>query len=104
MLGKIFNFFRSFKPKIISAFIIVLVVPCIIIGSFSYRTAKNTVEEEILSSIKENISIMDSSIDQAIQPKIENVKLLSEKISSTYYKGNGKTELKNLLEQYGQYF
>jgi len=100
MLGK----FNSFKPKLILAFIFILLVPSILIGTLSFITAKNTLEDQIILGMKENIRLLDSSIDEAIQPKIENVELLSEKISSNLLNNDEKAELEHLLEQYGQYF
>lgn len=75
-----------------------------IIGTLSYMTARDTVEDKIKDGINENVSLLDSSISNAIEPKKENIKYLSQKITSDLYTKEHKSDLMGILQFYGKLY
>ncbi|MFE8697686.1 methyl-accepting chemotaxis protein [Cytobacillus sp. FJAT-53684] len=94
------NIFRNIKPKLILAFSFILIVPAIIIGSLSYTTAKNAVEQEILDGFSGTIDLLNTSIDDTIQTKRHDIDVLSKRISSNQYQGDSSPGIRQLLDQY----
>ena len=96
------NFISNLKVKLVFAFILFLVVPAISIGLLSYSTAKNTVEHEILQAIDQNINLLNSAVDNSLQPKIFDVDFFSQKINAELYQDENSPELRKDLDQYIQ--
>ena len=101
-MKSILSFFRNIKTKLIFAFAIILIIPGVTIGSLAYLTAKDTVEDEMLSGIDDNISFLNSTIDKTIQPKIHDIVYLSKSATSQLYEGDSSPELRQRLSQYAQ--
>jgi len=51
------QFFGSFKGKLFTLFALILLIPVISVGSLSYLSAKNSIEQEILFSANESVEI-----------------------------------------------
>ncbi|WP_223554965.1 methyl-accepting chemotaxis protein [Lysinibacillus sphaericus] len=91
--------FGSFKGKLYTLFALILLVPVISVGSFSYLSAKNSIKEEILFSANESVTMLNSTIDKTISEKINDINVFSEEIESSKYKQNGAAILTN-FQQY----
>lgn len=103
-MKKIGSFISKLKPKLVLSFALILIVPSMIIGSLSYMTAKNTVGDRIKDGINENVQLLNSSINNEIGPKKENITYLSEKISSELYTKEHRSDLVDILQFYGKLF
>ncbi|KOS64203.1 methyl-accepting chemotaxis protein [Lysinibacillus agricola] len=77
--------FGSFKGKLYTLFALILLIPVITVGSFSYLSAKNSIKEEILFSANESVEILNTLIDKTISEKINEVNVYSEEIDSSMY-------------------
>lgn len=99
-MKKIFQAFRNLKVKLFVSFLLVLMIPGIFIGYLSYSTAKESVVNEILDGIEENLNLLNISINNMIQSKLHDVDTFSQKISSTQYNFDSNPELRT---QFGQY-
>ncbi|GAB0169347.1 methyl-accepting chemotaxis protein [Lysinibacillus sp. CTST325] len=91
--------FGSFKGKLYTLFALILLVPVITVGSFSYLSAKKSIKEEILFSANESVNILNKVIDETISAKINDINVFSEEINSSTYKQNGAAILTN-FQQY----
>ena len=57
------------KTKLSMAFIAILIIPSLIVGVSSYNKAKTDLNETILQSAKDNISILDKIVDDELENK-----------------------------------
>ena len=94
------NLMSNIKVKLVFAFIIILVIPAISIGLLSYSTAKDTVEHEILQGIEQTVSLLNSAIDSALQPKILDVDFFSQTTNANIYQDENSPELRGRFDQY----
>ncbi|MFJ8458567.1 methyl-accepting chemotaxis protein [Lysinibacillus xylanilyticus] len=91
--------FGSFKGKLYTLFALILLVPVITVGSFSYLSAKNSIKEEILFSANESVTMLNSTIDKTISEKINDINVYSEEIDSSMYEKKGA----GILTDFHQY-
>ncbi|MEC1739892.1 methyl-accepting chemotaxis protein [Schinkia azotoformans] len=89
-----FSKFNTIRKKLILAFSIILIIPALSIGIFAYSTAKNAVEHEIMDGIDENINLLNISINNAIEPKLQNIDVFYQEITSDLYQGESSPELR----------
>ncbi|MDQ0215905.1 methyl-accepting chemotaxis protein [Oikeobacillus pervagus] len=94
------NFFRNIRTKLIIAFTIILIVPSITIGSLVYITAKDAVGHEVVEGIRDNINLLNHTIDNTVQPKIHDVEYLSKNLSLQLKKEENISDLRKSLNQY----
>lgn len=94
---------NNIKVKLISAFILILIIPALSIGSLSYKTAKDAVENEITHGIDQNISLLNATIDNTIQGKINDAEVYSKLITKEQYNENNIPELRHQFDQYLQF-
>lgn len=67
----------SIKLRLILSFLVILILPCTIIGWNSYGTAKLKVKEQMINQASENVKLLDQTIEQYIQAKQQDVEILS---------------------------
>ncbi|WP_102273686.1 methyl-accepting chemotaxis protein [Cytobacillus massiliigabonensis] len=96
------NNFRNIKTKLIAAFALILIIPAISIGSIAYITARDAVEHQVLDGIAESLDLLNLTIDDTLQPKVHDVKFLSESVTSLLYEGASSPDIREKLEQYVQ--
>ena len=94
------NFMSNIKVKLIFAFIVFLIVPAITIGFLSYSTAKNAIENDTLHGIEQTISLLNSTIDSTIQPKIIDMDYFSQKANAKMIQDENSPDLRLQLDQY----
>jgi methyl-accepting chemotaxis protein len=90
----------SLKVKIILAFFIILVIPSITIGTLAYKSAESEVRGEILDTASVNIDLLNSSINNFINPKYNDVDFFSSIISSQLYNGEDSPEIRRFFDPY----
>ncbi|WEG16609.1 methyl-accepting chemotaxis protein [Alkalihalophilus pseudofirmus] len=95
------NVFKaSLRMKLLISFAIILIVPSIIIGVLAYNSAKHAIEDEIISAASENIDLLNSFITEIIEPKINDMNVFSELVTSGLYEGMESPELRERFAQY----
>lgn len=94
------KFFKltNLKPKLIAAFALILIVPSLLIGLRSYEVAKNTLENQLLMSIEDNLNLLSLSIDNALQPKISDADKLSANLGEL--QEDNQAQINEIFEQY----
>ncbi|MFJ5765020.1 methyl-accepting chemotaxis protein [Lysinibacillus sp. NPDC093210] len=93
--------FSSFKVKLYTLFAFVLLIPVIAVGSLSYLSAKDSIEEEILFSANESVEILNQLIDKTISEKISDANVFSSEIDALQYKQSHASILLK-LQQYAK--
>ncbi|PFK28624.1 methyl-accepting chemotaxis protein, partial [Bacillus cereus] len=57
------------KTKLSMAFIAILIIPSLIVGVSSYDKAKTDLNETILQTAKDNVSILNKIVDDELENK-----------------------------------
>ncbi|OLP64093.1 Methyl-accepting chemotaxis protein McpA [Bacillus pumilus] len=98
---KKFNFFKRFTmiKKLITAFLFILLVPILVLATFSYEVASESLHEEIMSSAANGVQQLNDSINKEVQPKIDIVTYLSQSFKKDKLKAKNKEVLMMQLEQ-----
>lgn len=73
----------SLKRKLIAAFALVLIIPCLLIGIISYQTARSSMQNELLASAEDTVDLMNQSVEQYIRMEMGNVQGLAKQLTST---------------------
>lgn len=89
---------KSLRTKLMVAFALFLLVPSLVIGGFSYLTAKKTVKQEVLEGFTSNINLLTRTIDQSLQLKMYDVDFFSGRITKEDYQDAAVTE--GIFRQY----
>lgn len=90
------------RTKLLGAFALILLIPSLLIGFMSYQKAKDQLEQEIMRGAKENIHILDMTINNTIQPKIADVEYLSKVVNGSLYINENISKLHEKFNQYAQ--
>ncbi len=100
-ISKISKFsIRNFHVKLLTSFTTILIISVLLIGLFSFKTAKDELEHQILNSVNENVEILNSAIEDAIQPKILDIEALADRITANQYGETSSPEIQKLLKFY----
>jgi len=91
--------FSSFKGKLYTLFALVLLIPVISVGSLSYLSAKDSIEEEILFSANESVGILNKLIDKTISEKMSDINVFSSEIDARQY-GEAQASIVAKFQQY----
>lgn len=73
----------SLKHKLIAAFALVLIIPCLLIGFISYQTARNSMQSELLGAAEDTVELMNQSVEQYVRMEMSNVQGLAKQLTST---------------------
>ncbi|MGX9133303.1 methyl-accepting chemotaxis protein [Rummeliibacillus sp. JY-2-4R] len=92
--------FNNLKPKLILAFALILIVPSLVIGTRAFFAAKAAVSNELQSSIEANLNTLNLSIDNEIQPKMNDVRMFTGKFNTNILKKKNKSDIENFLSDY----
>ncbi|MCM3225679.1 methyl-accepting chemotaxis protein [Terribacillus saccharophilus] len=90
----------TIRNKLIFSFIIILLIPSILIGFLAYQSAKKELSAQLIGSASSNVDVLNSMIDDTIQPKIHDIEFFSSQINSELYDGMESPEIRQKLEQY----
>ncbi|MFB5266997.1 methyl-accepting chemotaxis protein [Paenibacillus enshidis] len=70
------------RTKLIASFLVVLLVPSLFIGYFSYQSASNKLRGNISDAVTTNIGLIDSNITEYVQPVINTLNMFVKVLSS----------------------
>ncbi|MCM3363907.1 methyl-accepting chemotaxis protein [Niallia sp. HCP3S3_B10] len=80
--GKIKTRFKlKLKTKMIISFALILIIPSLIISTFSYIKARNEMENQFLNTSSENVKIVDNIIRNTLGTSIYQTVIYSEKVN-----------------------
>lgn len=107
-----FRKLRSVRTRLAVSLLVMLLLPSLVIGGFSYFTAKNQVDTQLANMADTDISLVSSMVDQYIQNKIADVGQLFESISfaenpdmllNAYTKNHPEVEAAVFVAEDGQF-
>ncbi|WP_142342914.1 methyl-accepting chemotaxis protein [Bacillus toyonensis] len=96
-LGKI-----KLKTKLSMAFIAILIIPSFIVGVSSYNKAKTDLNDTILQSAKDNISILDKIVDDELENKHIDVTHFAKVLTQGDYNPEQSQNVQSKFDQYIQ--
>nr|WP_071392627.1 methyl-accepting chemotaxis protein [Bacillus tuaregi] len=99
-MKKFLRLFLHIRTKLIVSFSVLLLVPTVTIGLLSYMTAENAVVKEVSAGITENMELINTSIDNTIQPKLHDVETFSGIVASQFYE---EAYTPHLREEFSRY-
>ncbi|PNK35631.1 chemotaxis protein [Bacillus thuringiensis] len=90
------------KTKLSMAFIAILIIPSLIVGVSSYNKAKTDLNETILQSAKDNISILDKIVDDELENKHIDVTHFAKVLTQGDYNPEQSQNVQSKFDQYIQ--
>ncbi|ADC49235.1 methyl-accepting chemotaxis protein [Alkalihalophilus pseudofirmus OF4] len=99
-MSRLLKLLKTLKMKLIISFTLILIIPSVVIGMLAYNAAKGAVEEEIISAGKQDVNLLNSIITNTIEPKINDMNVFSESVTSDLYDGTESPELREKFAQY----
>ncbi|PGN16684.1 chemotaxis protein, partial [Bacillus thuringiensis] len=90
------------KTKLSTAFIAILIIPSLIVGVSSYNKAKTDLNETILQSAKDNISILDKIVDDELENKHTDVSHFAKVLTQGDYNPEQSQNVQSKFDQYIQ--
>ncbi|WP_025716819.1 methyl-accepting chemotaxis protein [Paenibacillus sp. 1-18] len=85
----------TLRKKLTTAFLLVMLVPCIIVSTFSYQAAYDQTESQLLDSATTSITASDRAITQTIQSEIDDL----EYYTSTMTASNNSAEADKAIQE-----
>ncbi|MFT9846535.1 methyl-accepting chemotaxis protein [Aneurinibacillus sp. REN35] len=90
----------SIKKRLNLAFLILLLIPSLAIGMFSYNTARQKVQDQVLGQTQGNIELLNQLVTRLVEPHLENVSLLAENIHAGMYQGRQSPQIMAIVHQF----
>ncbi|OKP85398.1 hypothetical protein A3844_16560 [Paenibacillus helianthi] len=77
----------TIRMKLITTYLLVLLVPSMIIGWQTYDSASSKVEGQLMNNAKESVAAVNEIIDANIQSKMDDIQYFAKKVSSAALNG-----------------
>ncbi|MGX9136520.1 methyl-accepting chemotaxis protein [Rummeliibacillus sp. JY-2-4R] len=97
-MKKILNW--KLRTKLISSFLVILIIPSLILGGIAFYSTTIQIEKEQVNSAKSSINLLNSSITNTIDPKVHDAQYFSKRITSSLLISSKNSELRKILDQY----
>lgn len=91
---------QNLRTKLTLSFILILMIPSLFVGYLAYLSAKDTVKKEVNQGFEENISLLNSTIDQVLHLKMHDIQVFSEQIKQSMYNHTNTSEVVGTFDQY----
>ncbi|UOF90717.1 methyl-accepting chemotaxis protein [Fodinisporobacter ferrooxydans] len=91
----------SIRNKLAVSFALILLVPSILIGFFSYQAAKERVQNDLMQSALQNVTLINDAVTQYIKPEMKDVDYLSERLQSAFDANQDDQEILQRLKEFG---
>ncbi|AJY76718.1 methyl-accepting chemotaxis protein [Paenibacillus beijingensis] len=95
--------FRSVRSRLILTFAVILIVPSLSIGLFSYNSAKQTVDNQMKRAAVENVHLLNQMITGMMEIHMKQVDFLSQTVTAEAIglkQGDEDPNLRELLDRY----
>ncbi|QJC89863.1 Methyl-accepting chemotaxis protein TlpB [Bacillus subtilis] len=101
-MGKFIQWIKqpSISKPLIAAFLAVLILPVGVLAYFSYQSAWNALDRELINSAKGNVEELNTTLQNKLEDKVKAIDYYSETIDKDILQGKNKTLLKEKLKQY----
>lgn len=86
------------RNKLIISFLGILLIPSVLIGTISYLSSANNIEQSMIDSTQKSVDIVRQTVDQFITSQMENVDYLSKSIVPTDIQDNQDVITRKILD------
>ncbi len=90
----------TIKNRLIIVFLVILIIPSLTIGWFSYQSAKDQLTTEFIHSANQSIEFANSQINDLISKSLSDMDYLATRVNESMIDGENNTELREVLEPY----
>ncbi|MCR8846531.1 methyl-accepting chemotaxis protein [Paenibacillus sp. SC116] len=90
----------SVRTRLILAFAIILIIPSLSIGLFSYNQAKAIVQNEIVDAAGENVMLLNDKVTSLIEDGMSDVQFLARLVQANGDKGEEGSPTRKLVNHY----
>lgn len=90
----------TIRARLIVAFLVILIVPCISIGWFSYQKAATAVTKQIMNNATQSLEISNNQITALISSAISDMDYLSTQFHKANIEGAESPQIQEILDQY----
>jgi methyl-accepting chemotaxis protein len=73
----------TLRKKLTAAFLLVMLVPSIIVSSFSYQAAYNQTDQQLIDSATTSVTAADRAVTQTIEAKIADIEYYASTMTAT---------------------
>ncbi|MEI7024361.1 methyl-accepting chemotaxis protein [Paenibacillus sp. y28] len=88
---------KDFKTKLISAFVIVLILPAVSVGIFSFISSKQELRKQIMNTADNNVEMLNKNIDDAIAYKINDLQFFLKRLDRFSF---DRATVQSMFDQY----
>ncbi|GIP38378.1 methyl-accepting chemotaxis protein [Paenibacillus sp. J31TS4] len=88
------------KNRLIASFLVILILPCVTIGWFSYQKAKSAVIDQIMDSATENVQYVNNQITDLITSSLADMDYFAKQTSGMMTDDSGSAKIQNVLDAY----
>lgn len=91
-MGKFIQWIKqpSISKPLIAAFLAVLILPVGVLAYFSYQSAWNALDRELISSAKGNVEELNSTLQNKLEDKVKAIDYYSETVDKDILLGKTK--------------
>ncbi|APB69894.1 methyl-accepting chemotaxis protein [Paenibacillus polymyxa] len=90
----------TLRKKLTAAFLLVMLVPSIIVSSFSYQAAYNQTDQQLLDSATTSVTASDRAVTQTIQAKIADLEYYSTTMTASDNSAEADEDILKRLQVY----
>lgn len=101
MLQHVKRFFKgTLGKKLATAFLLILLIPGIIIGTFSYQSAKEEMRNTLITGSSEKVELLDYFLSSTIMPMVHSVNSYANTISVKNISDDSVKELNKKFDEF----
>ncbi|KIL42032.1 chemotaxis protein [Gordoniibacillus kamchatkensis] len=104
-MAAFFSKLRLAKSKLVLAFVAILLLPSIAIGSISYQSAKSKVDAEMKNAASDSVNTLNETISLMIEAEMNNIDFLSQQIAAESIgtkQGDEDPKVREILDAFKQ--
>lgn len=101
VLQHVRSFFKgTLGKKLVTAFLLILLIPGIIIGTFSYQSAKEEMRNTLITGASEKVELLDYFLSSTIMPMVHSVNSYANTISVKNISDDSVKELNKKFDEF----
>lgn len=90
----------NFKTKLITTFLLILILPSLVIGTLAYTQSKAAMESQMLKSAGENVELVNTVVNSTFTPKMDDATYLASVINKSMYHPGESPDVMRYFEMY----
>lgn len=88
------------RAKLIASFSLILIIPVLALGLLSYQSAKDRLEEQLLTTASENVRLVDELIDRTMEAQSRDLQFIVSDLTKADLVDQARDELHKKLQTF----